>query len=72
MRDRTFGKRPEAEDPFRLDIAIIPILVGAIDRETEVRFGKIIAPFLARKDTFCVISSDFCHWYLPCLPPHFQ
>lgn len=52
----------EVNHPFRLDISIVPILVGAIDRETEARFGKVIAPFLAREDTFCVVSSDFCHW----------
>ncbi|KAF9786933.1 UPF0103-domain-containing protein [Thelephora terrestris] len=45
-----------------LSVSIIPILVGAINREAEVRFGKLIAPFLAREDTFCVVSSDFCHW----------
>ena len=52
----------ETEDLFRLDISIVPILVGALNRETEVRFGNIIAPFLAREDTFCIVSSDFCHW----------
>jgi len=45
-----------------MDISIVPILVGAIDSETEARFGRVIAPFLARADTFCVVSSDFCHW----------
>jgi predicted class III extradiol MEMO1 family dioxygenase len=53
---------PETDECHRLDITIVPILVGAINRETEARFGKVIAPFLAREDTFCVVSSDFCHW----------
>ncbi|TDL28485.1 UPF0103-domain-containing protein [Rickenella mellea] len=44
------------------DICIVPILVGAIDKDRESFFGKVIAPFLARDDTFCVVSSDFCHW----------
>ena len=48
--------------PCRLNISVVPILVGAINRKTEVEFGEIIAPFLAREDTFCVVSSDFCHW----------
>ena len=52
----------EVDHSCRLDISIVPILVGAIDHETEARFGKVIAPFLAREDTFCVVSSDFCHW----------
>ena len=54
--------RDEADRPCRLDVSIVPILVGAIDREAEARFGEVIAPFLAREDTFCVVSSDFCHW----------
>ncbi|KAH8120347.1 UPF0103-domain-containing protein [Phellopilus nigrolimitatus] len=44
------------------DIEIVPILVGAIGKEKEKAFGKLLAPFLARDDTFCVVSSDFCHW----------
>ncbi|THH19853.1 hypothetical protein EW146_g1383 [Bondarzewia mesenterica] len=44
------------------DISIVPILVGAINKDKEVFFGRILAPYLARDDTFCVISSDFCHW----------
>jgi len=52
----------EADRHGRLDISIVPILVGAIDRKAEARFGEVIAPFLVREDTFCVVSSDFCHW----------
>ncbi|KAJ6503501.1 MEMO1 family [Mycena vitilis] len=44
------------------DIAIVPIVVGAIDQQTEAAFGAVLAPYLAREDTFCVVSSDFCHW----------
>ncbi|KAL5495242.1 hypothetical protein ACEPAI_705 [Sanghuangporus weigelae] len=45
-----------------IDIKIIPILVGAISKESEQAFGKLLSPYLSRKDTFCVVSSDFCHW----------
>ncbi|KAJ6610045.1 MEMO1 family [Mycena sp. CBHHK59/15] len=44
------------------DISIVPIVVGAISQEVEAEFGTILAPYLAREDTFCVVSSDFCHW----------
>ncbi|KAF5377480.1 hypothetical protein D9615_005362 [Tricholomella constricta] len=44
------------------DIAIVPIVVGAISRELEGSFGSLLAPYLEREDTFCVVSSDFCHW----------
>ncbi|CCM01951.1 uncharacterized protein FIBRA_04024 [Fibroporia radiculosa] len=60
-----------------LNISIVPILVGAINYNKEATFGTILAPYLARDDTFCVVSSDFCHWgtrfqytfYYPKAPP---
>lgn len=45
-----------------MDIKIVPILVGAINTDAEARFGALLAPYLAREDTFTVVSSDFCHW----------
>jgi len=45
-----------------MDIVIVPILVGAIDRDKEAKFGRLLAPYIAKPDTFCVVSSDFCHW----------
>lgn len=45
-----------------MDIKIVPILVGAINNASEARYGALLAPFLQRPDTFCVVSSDFCHW----------
>jgi len=44
------------------DIAIVPIVVGAINHAAEAAFGALLAPFLARDDTLAVVSSDFCHW----------
>jgi hypothetical protein len=44
------------------DISIVPILVGAISKAKEKFYGSLLAPYLARPDTFFVISSDFCHW----------
>ena len=62
---------------IRKEISIVPVLVGAIDKEKEEAFGRILAPYLASADTFFVISSDFCHWgtrfsytlYYPQYPP---
>ncbi|KAL0951120.1 hypothetical protein HGRIS_007856 [Hohenbuehelia grisea] len=45
-----------------IDIKIVPIVVGAIGKDLEAKYGKLLAPYLAREDTFCVVSSDFCHW----------
>jgi len=47
---------------LRQEISVVPILVGAIDKKKEETFGRILAPYLASKDTFFVISTDFCHW----------
>lgn len=47
-----------------LDIQIVPILIGAINKDAEATFGALLAPYLAREDTFTVVSSDFCHWYV--------
>ena len=47
---------------IRYDISIVPILVGGISTDKEEFFGRLLAPYLAREDTLCVVSSDFCHW----------
>ncbi|KAG5648031.1 hypothetical protein DXG03_007066 [Asterophora parasitica] len=44
------------------NITIVPIVVGAISKDVEASFGSLLAPYLEREDTFCVVSSDFCHW----------
>ncbi|KAJ7783844.1 MEMO1 family [Mycena maculata] len=44
------------------EIVLVPIMVGAISRDSEATFGALLAPYLAREDTFTVVSSDFCHW----------
>ncbi|KAJ7631041.1 MEMO1 family [Roridomyces roridus] len=46
----------------RDDVSIVPIMVGAIDKAAEAQYGQLLAPYLAREDTLCVVSSDFCHW----------
>jgi len=44
------------------DITVVPIIVGAISQQLEATYGTLLAPYLDREDTFCVVSSDFCHW----------
>ncbi|KAG8888600.1 hypothetical protein FRB98_007364 [Tulasnella sp. 332] len=59
------------------DIRIVPVLIGSLNQANEKRFGTILAPYLAKEDTFAVVSSDFCHWgsrfsytfYYPARPP---
>jgi predicted class III extradiol MEMO1 family dioxygenase len=52
----------------RQDIALVPILVGAIKKTDEAFYGSLLAPYLAADDTFFVISSDFCHWFVEKMP----
>ena len=42
--------------------ALVPILVGALSRESERRYGQLLAPYLHDPHTLFVVSSDFCHW----------
>ncbi|KAF8591887.1 UPF0103-domain-containing protein [Ramaria rubella] len=44
------------------DISVVPILVGGVSKDKEASFGRLLAPYFAREDTLCVVSSDFCHW----------
>jgi len=41
---------------------IVPILVGQVNARSEALYGQLLAPFLQRKGTLFVVSSDFCHW----------
>jgi len=44
------------------DFTLVPILVGSTTPQSEAQFGQLLAPFMADKNNFFVISSDFCHW----------
>jgi len=44
------------------DFTLVPILVGNLSVESEIAYGKLLAPYLDDPDNFFVISSDFCHW----------
>ncbi|XP_015758905.1 PREDICTED: protein MEMO1-like [Acropora digitifera] len=41
---------------------IVPILVGSLNPENEIKYGRLLSKYLARPEFFFVISSDFCHW----------
>ncbi|KAJ7181709.1 MEMO1 family [Mycena crocata] len=45
-----------------IPITLVPIVVGALSTASEAAYGALLAPHLAREDTLCVVSSDFCHW----------
>jgi predicted class III extradiol MEMO1 family dioxygenase len=46
----------------------VPVLIGAISKEKEEHFGRLLAPYFSRPDTLFVVSSDFCHWCAPTRP----
>ncbi|KAK6508530.1 hypothetical protein TWF506_010617 [Arthrobotrys conoides] len=41
---------------------IIPILVGAINADSEKKYGSILASYLDDYENAFIVSSDFCHW----------
>lgn len=41
---------------------LVPVLVGALSRAAEKKFGDIFAPYLDDPANLFVVSSDFCHW----------
>ena len=41
---------------------LVPIVVGALSEQAELRYGQLLAPHLADPQNLFVISSDFCHW----------
>lgn len=51
----------------KLDVPIVPIMVGAVGREKEKMFGRELKEYLKDPENAFVVSTDFCHWYLP--PP---
>ena len=44
------------------NFTIVPILVGSLSPEKEVKYGQILAKYLADASNLFVVSSDFCHW----------
>ena len=46
----------------RDQFTIVPILVGSLSVEKEIKYGRILSKYLAKHENFFVISSDFCHW----------
>lgn len=46
----------------RLEVPIVPIMVGQLSSQLQVDYGAVFAPYLANPENFFVISSDFCHW----------
>ncbi|OQV23226.1 Protein MEMO1 [Hypsibius exemplaris] len=42
--------------------ALVPVLVGNINKNKEKEYGEIFRPYLEDPSSLFVISSDFCHW----------
>ncbi|EPS66920.1 hypothetical protein M569_07860, partial [Genlisea aurea] len=43
-------------------VKIVPILVGAVNAETEAMYGRLLAKYVDDPANFFSVSSDFCHW----------
>lgn len=47
---------------YRYSVKVIPILVGAVNAETEAMYGQLLARYVDDPANFFSVSSDFCHW----------
>ncbi|CAI0444238.1 unnamed protein product [Linum tenue] len=43
-------------------VKVVPILVGALNAESEAKYGKLLAKYIDDPKNFFSVSSDFCHW----------
>jgi len=43
-------------------VRVVPILMGALSKESEIEYGEILAPYLKDPENLFIVSSDFCHW----------
>ncbi|KAJ0989513.1 hypothetical protein J5N97_007869 [Dioscorea zingiberensis] len=43
-------------------VKIVPILVGALNSESEAMYGRLLAKYVDDPKNFFSVSSDFCHW----------
>ncbi|CAL1546097.1 unnamed protein product [Lymnaea stagnalis] len=46
----------------RGQFTIVPILVGSLSPDKEMKYGQILSHYLREPGNLFVISSDFCHW----------
>lgn len=47
------------------DLRLVPILVGHTSAEQGAELVKVLEPYFKDPETYFIISSDFCHWYIP-------
>ncbi|KAJ9184054.1 hypothetical protein P3X46_007836 [Hevea brasiliensis] len=43
-------------------VKVVPILVGAVNADSEAMYGKLLAKYVDDPSNFFSVSSDFCHW----------
>jgi len=52
----------------RHPVKVVPILVGALNTDSEAMYGRLLAKYVDDPTNFFSVSSDFCHWgsrYVP-------
>jgi AmmeMemoRadiSam system protein B len=43
---------------------LVPLLVGSVSESTAADYAEVFQEYWEDEETFWVISSDFCHWYV--------
>jgi predicted class III extradiol MEMO1 family dioxygenase len=59
------------EDSRNGDVRLVPIMVGHPSPSQLQQLNTVLEPYWHDPETFFIVSSDFCHWYVsPLLLPH--
>ena len=51
-------------DDRQEDLRLVPILVGHASAEQGEKLAQVLEPYFKDPETYFIISSDFCHWYV--------
>jgi predicted class III extradiol MEMO1 family dioxygenase len=51
-------------DERQEDLRLVPILVGQASAQQGAQLVKVLEPYFKDPETYFIISSDFCHWYV--------
>lgn len=50
--------------PNSADMKLVPLLVGSVSESAAAEYAEVFQEYWEDDETFWVISSDFCHWYV--------
>jgi len=52
----------------RDDLKLVPLIVGQPSAKNEKQISTVLEKYWKDPETFFIVSSDFCHWYVCATP----